>query len=140
MDLEVGSDGQLVPEYKEDCETLTDSEPISFVSTSSPVIPCSRLLGDEACPGYIQTAANHCIELDEGMSVGLTISEANFDTNLALKGQSPSSEDILLYNDDASENLLSAISSPLPEGRYQIFVGSISPSEAGPYRLEVKAK
>jgi hypothetical protein len=140
MDLEVGSDGKLVPEYKEDCETLTSSEPLSLVSTSKPIIACSRLLGDDACPGYIQAAANHCVELEEGMSVNLTILEANFDTTLAIKGQSPSSEDILLYNDDASENLLSAISSPLPEGRYQIFVGSISPSEAGPYRLEVSAK
>lgn len=134
LDVTTDAKGTVQPTPATNCEVLTEGNVISLVGTTTPEIGCDFFFPDHSCVGAVPMTANHCIEVPNGMSVDIEITEANFDTILLMAGDS-----LVLSDDDGASgaNLLSKISTPLPAGVYQLFIGSIDPKQAGPYRLQI---
>lgn len=135
VNITLNANGEIEPQPAESCRELPADETLSFIGTAKPEIACSMLFPNRECSGSVPTIASHCIVVTESASVRVSITEGGFDSVMVVTG-----EDVFLYNDDSDEGLLSTIDSPLPAGRYQIFVGSLNATDAAPYRLEVTSE
>lgn len=135
VNVTVDANGNVQPQPAESCQELPSDETVSFIGTSKPELACSMLFPDRECSGSLPSIASHCIEVTESASVTATITEGGFDSVMVISG-----DDVFLYNDDGNDGVLSTIASPLPAGRYQVFVGSWQGTDAAPYRLEIKSE
>ncbi len=112
-------------------------DPMQLQGTASGSVPLGQLAGIEGnCKGFANASPNHTLELTSNfplVDILVLANDLQADTSLLVK----SSNGLTLCADDEYRGRSPHLSRRLPQGTYQVWVGTSAANRAVPYTLSI---